>query len=145
MNASGCATWVLAACAVTLLLSTAGCANQSDRRATAPAVAAGVAPPKKSCRPDYHAAALRAKAQGTSVIKFTVDATGVVTKTEIVGASGPTPEHRLLDQAAASALAACPLKPGVDATGAPVGTTVEVRYRWVIGSPEAPAVAVTPR
>ena len=83
-----------------------------------------------SCRPDYPAAAARAQATGTSRIRFTVDANGKVTAADVVGSSGPTREHRLLDNAAKSALASCPIKVGVDAEGRPVGTQVEVIYTW---------------
>ncbi|MEP6505896.1 MAG: TonB family protein [Betaproteobacteria bacterium] len=83
-----------------------------------------------SCRPDYPAAAARAQAVGTSRIRFTVDANGKVTAADVIGSSGPTREHRLLDNAAKSALATCPITVGVDAEGHPVGTQVEVIYTW---------------
>jgi len=83
-----------------------------------------------SCRPDYPAAAARAQAVGTSRIRFTVDANGKVTAADVIGSSGPTREHRLLDNAAKQALATCPIKVGIDAEGHPVGTQVEVIYTW---------------
>jgi protein TonB len=82
------------------------------------------------CRPDYPAAAARAQAVGTSRIRFTVDANGKVTAADVIGSSGPTREHRLLDNAAKTALAACPIKVGIDAEGRPVGTQVDVIYTW---------------
>ena len=83
-----------------------------------------------SCRPEYPAAALRANATGVSHIRFTVDASGKVTGAEVLGSSGPTREHRLLDNAAKAALASCPIKVGTDAEGRPVGTQTEVVYTW---------------
>jgi protein TonB len=83
-----------------------------------------------ACRPEFPPAALRAQVQGTSRIRFTVDATGKVTAADVVGSSGPTREHRLLDNAAKAALASCPIKVGIDAEGHPVGTQVEVAYTW---------------
>ena len=107
--------------------------------ATAPVAAPGPAPVARAavinandpaCRPEYPPAALRAGAAGVSRIRFTVDASGKVTAAEVVGSSGPTREHRLLDNAAKSALASCPIKVGTDAEGHPIGTQVEVLYTW---------------
>ena len=84
-----------------------------------------------SCeRPEYPAAALRAEATGTSKIRFTVDATGVVSKAEIERSAGPTREHRLLDRAAIDALSKCRFKPGTDESGKPVGAITPVDYVW---------------
>jgi TonB family protein len=59
-----------------------------------------------------------------------VDANGKVTAAEVVGSSGSSREHRLLDNTAKAALATCPFSPGIDATGKPVGTEVVVEYAW---------------
>ena len=82
------------------------------------------------CRPEFPPAALRAQVSGVSRIRFTVDATGKVTAAEVVGSSGPTREHRLLDNAAKLALPSCPIRVGTDAEGHPIGTQVEVAYSW---------------
>ena len=82
------------------------------------------------CRPDFPPAAARAQVTGTSRIRFTVDANGKVTAAEVVGSSGPSREHRLLDNAAKAALANCPIKVGTDAEGHPIGTQVDVVYTW---------------
>lgn len=82
------------------------------------------------CRPDYPAAAQRAGAIGSTRIRFTVDALGRIAGSQILHASGPTREHRLMDQAAAAALARCPVQVGTDEQGRPVGTTTDVEYVW---------------
>jgi protein TonB len=82
------------------------------------------------CRPDYPAAAQRAGATGSTRIRFTVDAVGRVAGFQILHPSGATREHRLMDQAAAAALARCPVQVGTDEQGRPVGTTTDVEYVW---------------
>jgi TonB family protein len=58
-------------------------------------------------RPDYPPAAVRALVHGATRVRLTVDADGHVTDGEVVGASGPTREHRLLDDTAAASLRGC--------------------------------------
>lgn len=82
------------------------------------------------CHPDYPAAAQRAGATGSTRIRFTVDALGRIAGSQILHASGSTREHRLMDQAAAAALARCPVQVGTDEQGRPVGTTTDVEYVW---------------
>ena len=84
------------------------------------------------CRPEYPAAAARASATGVSRIRFTIDLAGKVTNAQILRASGPTREHRLLDQAAAAALAQCPATVGTDDRGRPVASTADVEYVWAL-------------
>ena len=84
------------------------------------------------CRPEYPGAARRAGASGTTRIRFTVDATGRIAGSQIVRSSGATREHRLMDQAAAAALAQCPVQVGTDDQGRPVGTTTDVDYVWML-------------
>ena len=83
-----------------------------------------------TCRPSYPEAAVRAQATGVSRLRFTIDARGNVVTAEIIQSSGPTREHRMLDNSAKFALATCPIKPAVDANGVPVASTVELTYTW---------------
>lgn len=84
------------------------------------------------CRPVYPVAAQRAEATGVSKIRFTVDAQGHIAAAQILQSSGPTREHRLMDKAAADALARCPVTPGTDEAGRAVGGTADVDYVWTL-------------
>ena len=77
-------------------------------------------------------AALRAEVMGTSKIRFTVDANGVVSKAEVATSAGSGREARLLDNAAIDALSKCRFKPGNDEQGKPVGGTTVVEYVWKV-------------
>ena len=82
------------------------------------------------CRPDYPAAAQRAGATGVTRIRFSVDASGRIAGSVIVKPSGASRENRMMDKAAAEALAQCPVQVGTDEMGRPVGTTTDVDYVW---------------
>jgi len=82
------------------------------------------------CRPDYPAAAQRAGITGVTRIRFSVDAGGRIAASVIVKPSGASRENRLMDKAAAEALAQCPVQVGTDEMGRPVGTTTDVDYVW---------------
>ncbi len=84
------------------------------------------------CRPEYPAAALRAHATGQTRVRFVVDADGTPRDSEIIGASGSTREHLLLDNAARAVLARCPFAPAVSDAGAPVSSAIEISYSWRI-------------
>ena len=82
------------------------------------------------CRPEYPAAAARAGVTGTTRIRFSVDATGRIAGSQILQPSGATRENRMMDKAAAEALAQCPVQAGTDELGRPMGTTTDVTYVW---------------
>ena len=82
------------------------------------------------CRPEYPAAAQRAGVTGTTKIRFSVDATGRIAGSQILQSSGSTRENRMMDKAAAEALAQCPVQVGTDEMGRPMGTTTDVTYVW---------------
>ena len=84
------------------------------------------------CRPDYPAAAQRAGVVGVTRIRFTVDASGRIAGAQILQPSGAMRENRLMDKAAAEALARCPVQVGTDELGRPVGTTTDVDYVWTL-------------
>jgi periplasmic protein TonB len=86
------------------------------------------------CRPEYPAAAVRAGVSGVSRIRFTVDASGKVSAAQILQSSGATRENRLMDKAAAEALAQCPVTVGTDEMGRPVGATTDVDYVWTLNN-----------
>lgn len=82
------------------------------------------------CKPVYPPAALRAGAHGQTVVEMVVDATGKVKSAETVESAGPSPEHKLLDQAAVEALPRCPYIPGTGTDGKPIGARITVSYVW---------------
>lgn len=86
-----------------------------------------------ACAPkgdDYPAAAVRAEATGTTKIRFTIDASGALVKTEVVKSAGSSREHKMLDRVAASKLSECAFKPAVDEHGKAVGGSFDVDYVW---------------
>ena len=90
------------------------------------------------CRPAYPAAALRAQVQGESHVRLQFDPRGRLLSARILREGPATPEQRLLDEAALSALPGCPFSPGWDDSNRIVGGDFDVRYRWVI-EPPSPA------
>ena len=82
------------------------------------------------CRPKYPARAVRMRVQGVTGVRFTVSAEGRLVGARVVQASGSTPEHQLLDEAAVEALSRCPFRAGTDESGKAVGAEINVWYRW---------------
>ncbi len=85
-----------------------------------------------ACRPTFPPSALDANDRGITRLRFTVDAQGKVTNAEVIGSSGSSREHRLLDDAAAAALSTCQFTPGIDESGKFVSTIVAVDWDWRI-------------
>jgi len=65
-----------------------------------------------------------------SRVRFTTDASGAVTNTEVIERSGLSHEHRLLDKAAIDALSTCPVRIGLDENGKPVGAQIVASDEW---------------
>lgn len=100
----------------------------AQRMAARPAIAN-----VRACAPtgdDYPPTARRAEATGTTRLRFTIDASGALARSEIVRSAGSTREHRLLDKVAENRLASCAFTAGMDETGQAVGGTFEVEYVW---------------
>ena len=128
-------------------------ARESDLRVDASigaphSLPAGINANDPACALKYPPAAFAARAQGDTRVQFDVGPDGRLLAARVVQSAGPTPEHHLLDDAAVAALSRCPLRPGTDASGNPIGGKVTVVYHWMIDPlPGAPASAprLTPR
>jgi protein TonB len=87
-----------------------------------------------ACAPtarDYPAAAVRAEATGTTVIRFSVGSDGKLTgPPQVVLSAGPSREHKMLDRVAVQKLGGCSFAAGTDEFGRPVGATVDIEYVW---------------
>ena len=124
------------ASALMLMCATARAADApsaaSAVAATASAVVpARIVPPKgSSCDPEYPITAAEHGAEGASHLRFYLDAAGKPTAVGIVRSAGPTPDHHLLDIAAAKALAECDFIPARDANGKPVASELDFTYTW---------------
>ena len=122
--------------ALSLTLASVAFAQASAPTAAAAASAASVGKAARidatdvRCRPPYPPAALRSRTQGTTRLRFSVNENGLVTAAEVVGSSGPTFDHQLLDYAALATLIRCPFTVGLDEAGNPAATSLIVSYMW---------------
>ena len=82
-------------------------------------------------QPEYSAAARRAEAQGTVVVIYTMDTSGVINEATVEKSSGPTREHKMLDRLTLEAVKACRGTPGT-LDGKPEKLTSRVAYVWKI-------------
>jgi protein TonB len=117
----------IASALAALLAATSALAQPA---ASSPASAASGSGHPVSCRPGYPPAAMAAKAEGVTRLRLDIDAQGHATIGAILQSAGPSPEHKLLDEAAATALVQCPFKPAVDGAGHPVAASVNIEYVW---------------
>ena len=99
----------------------------------AQAPASGAEPSTEAaCRPEFPQEALRAHAQGVTVLVFHVNEQGKPTGGDVLRTSGPSRAHGMLDRAALEALMLCPFKQRLDANGQPQAYDIEVPYAWRI-------------
>ncbi len=123
-----------APCVVALLFF-AGASRADDAVPAAPAASVSLARPaaiylQGSCAPAYPGFPRPSHPKGVTRVRFTIDATGVVTNAEVIERSGLSHEHRLLDKAAIDALSKCPVRIGLDENGKPVGAQIVASYVW---------------
>lgn len=114
---------------MTIIKSTIGAAIIAVLSFAAPAQAAAERPVAdfSTCKkPDYPAASLAAKHQGTVALGFLVDATGSVLEAKVNKSSGYEP----LDNAARDAIKLCKFTPAQE-DGKAVQAWANVRYVWV--------------
>ena len=82
------------------------------------------------CLPSYPTQVDSRNVSGVTRMRVTISG-DKITAIEVVGSSGPTPMHKLLDSTAASATARCPVRAGFDADGHPSpDMQLDVFYRW---------------
>lgn len=80
-------------------------------------------------KPSYNAATRRAEAQGSVVVKFTMDTNGVITDAEVEKSSGMSREHKMLDRMTLEAVKGCKGTPGT-VDGKPEKLSGKIEYVW---------------
>ncbi len=82
-------------------------------------------------RPEYTRQARAAEAEGSVVVVYTMDVTGVINDARVERSAGPTREHKMLDRLTLEAVKACRGTPGT-LDGKPEKLTSRVTYVWKI-------------
>lgn len=82
-------------------------------------------------KPEYNAATRRAEAQGTVVVKYTMDVSGVITEAEVERSAGMSREHKMLDRMTLEAVKGCKGTPGT-VDGKPEKLSGRIEYVWKI-------------
>ena len=98
----------------------------------APAAPARTAPKldfNACAKPEYNAAARRADAQGTVVVVYTMDTSGVISDARVEKSSGVSREHKMLDRMTLEAVQACKGTPGT-LDGKPEKLSGRIEYVW---------------
>ena len=103
-----------------------------------PAPAAPPAPPLRTApkldfnacaKPEYTASTRRADAQGSVIVLYTMDTSGVISDARVDKSSGPTREHKMLDRMTLEAVLACKGQPGT-LDGKPEKLSGRIEYVW---------------
>jgi len=108
--------------------SSAGAVDPTPARQRQPTRLNADAP---QCRAKYPLAALSNRAEGATRLRIIVSG-DKIDAVEVVKSSGPTRYHKLLDRAAAEAMARCPVISGFDTDGKPTNTQIELVQTWRI-------------
>lgn len=106
----------------------AGALDQTQARQRQPTRLNANAP---QCRPKYPLAALSNRTEGATRLRVMISG-DKIDAVEVVDSSGPTRYHKLLDRAAAEAMARCPVVSGFDTDGKPTSTQIELVQTWRI-------------
>jgi len=79
----------------------------------------------QDCKPEWPKESLNSGEQGTVTMAFQIGEDGALRAARLVKSSG----HRLLDQAALSAISRCPFSPRI-VNGKPSVTWIQMEYVW---------------
>ena len=80
-------------------------------------------------KPEYNAATRRAEAQGSVVVVYTMDTSGVISDARVEKSSGGTREHKMLDRMTLEAVQNCKGTPGT-LDGKPEKLSGRIEYVW---------------
>jgi protein TonB len=80
-------------------------------------------------KPEYNAATRRAEAQGSVIVAYTMDTSGVISDARVEKSSGVTREHKMLDRMTLEAVQACKGTPGT-LDGKPEKLSARIEYVW---------------
>jgi len=80
-------------------------------------------------KPEYNAATRRAEAQGSVIVVYTMDTSGVISDARVEKSSGGTREHKMLDRMTLEAVQNCKGTPGT-LDGKPEKLSGRIEYVW---------------
>ena len=80
-------------------------------------------------KPEYNAVTRRTETQGSVVVVYTMDTSGVISDARVEKSSGTTREHKMLDRMTLEAVQACKGTPGT-LDGKPEKLSGRIEYVW---------------